>query len=121
MVGIGIPAGFENTSLASDANLLSSARYQAQQNAIMEQFAFTNNLRAAQYEAMQRLYPGRQVSDTMTSDYQSFRSGERGDIIVNVSVAGNVTTETDLVEAIRDSLYNFQKSGGLINIETVAI
>jgi hypothetical protein len=50
-----------------------------------------------------------------------FGRGEYGAPTVVVNVAGNVTTESDLVESIRDSLYNFQKSGGLINIESVAI
>lgn len=50
-----------------------------------------------------------------------FGRGEYGAPTVVVNVAGNVTTESDLVEAIRDSLYGFQKSGGLINIESVAI
>ena len=120
-IAASLPSGFENTSLASTTNLLATARLEAQLTAIMDQFQATNDIRTLQYEAMQRLYPGSQYSGTMTSDYNAFRAGERGDVIVNVNVAGNVTTETDLVEAIRDSLYGFQKQGGSILTGTVAI
>lgn len=120
-LGISVPSGFENTSLASATNLLATARLEAQLTAIMDQFQATNDIRTLQYEAMQRLYPGSQYSGTITSDYNAFRAGERGDVIVNVNVAGNVTTETDLVEAIRDSLYGFQKQGGSILTGTVSI
>ena len=51
----------------------------------------------------------------------AFGRGEYGAPTVIVNVAGSVTAEADLAETIRNSLYDFQKSGGLINIETVAI
>ena len=50
-----------------------------------------------------------------------FGRGEYGAPTVVVNVAGNVTTESDLVEAIRDSLYGFQKQGGSILTGAVAI
>ena len=51
----------------------------------------------------------------------AFGRGEYGSPTVIVNVAGSVTAERDLAEAIRDSLYDFQKGGGDINLSAVAI
>jgi hypothetical protein len=50
-----------------------------------------------------------------------FKAKEYGDIIVQVNVQGNVTTETDLVNAITDQLYQNQKTGKGLLFSSVAI
>lgn len=50
-----------------------------------------------------------------------YRRGEYGAPSVVVNVAGSVTTQTDLAEAIRDSLYEFQRTGGDIRLSAVEI
>lgn len=44
-----------------------------------------------------------------------------GDIILNITVEGNVTTQEDLVGAITDQLYQYQKSGKGLLFSSVAI
>lgn len=120
-VAANIPSNVATTSLTNEANVLATARLTAQLETIMEQFQATNDIRTLQYEAMQRLYPGRQVLDTMTPDYQSYRAGERGAPTVIVNVAGSVTAEADLAETIREYLFDYQKTGGDIRTTAIAI
>lgn len=42
-------------------------------------------------------------------------------VTVVVNVAGNVTTESDLVQTITDQLYNFQRGGGQILLSSLAV
>lgn len=50
-----------------------------------------------------------------------FKAREYGDVIVQVNVQGNVTTETDLVNAITDQLYQNQKTGKGLLFSSTAI
>lgn len=43
------------------------------------------------------------------------------EVSVNVTVQGNVTTEKDLVTAITDNIYQIQKTGKRITLDTIAI
>lgn len=101
-----LPA-YAGTSLTSPANVLASARYDLMQTTIENQIKAdmqrTNDLAAARYTAMQAYYTG-QTQPTVV-----------------VNVAGNVTTERDLVTAVTDSLYQFQKNGGQVQLSSLAI
>lgn len=50
-----------------------------------------------------------------------FKAREYGDIIVNVNVGGNVTTQSDLVDIITDQLYQNQKTGKGLLFSSTAI
>ena len=47
--------------------------------------------------------------------------GTTNGINIVVNVAGNVTTESDLVQTITDQLYNFQRGGGQILLSSLAV
>ena len=119
-----IPIGFENTSLATDVNMLASMRYEAMYQDIKTTNALTNNLAAARYEAMYQAIKtqNQQTNDLAAARYaamQRYYAPSTPTVVVNV--AGNVTTERDLVTSITDSLYEFQRSGGDIRLSAVAI
>jgi hypothetical protein len=48
-------------------------------------------------------------SMTMAADYQAYRAGERGDVVVNV--AGSVLTEQSLTDTITDTILRINKMG----------
>lgn len=54
-------------------------------------------------------------------DVANFRRAEEGLPRITVNVAGNVTSETDLVNTITDQLYNYQKAGRGLIYSSVAI
>ena len=61
------------------------------------------------------------VSAAYPGGMGAFGRGEYGAPTVVVNVAGSVTAEKDLAEAIRESLYEFQKTGGDIRTNAIAI
>ena len=48
-------------------------------------------------------------------DYQAYRAGERGDIIVTVNNAGSAIAANDLTETVRNGILAGQTSGRSIN------
>jgi hypothetical protein len=75
----------------------------------------TNQLAADRYTAMQRFYENRSnVGTTSSLDPASFRQAENAGMTVNVTVEGNVQTEADLANAIRQRILLEQQSGNPI-------
>lgn len=54
-------------------------------------------------------------------DVAGWRAAESGDVIVNITIGGNVTTETDLVNAVAEAILNAEKSGRQDNWSETAI
>lgn len=84
-------------------NALSGARYQAMANDITSQNTMTNQLAADRYTAMQNFYTGR---------------GNEG-VTVNVNVSGSVIAQTDLVAAVTDAVYQSQRTGNPLLLESI--
>ena len=56
-------------------------------------------------------FDGPGISAGSTFDPSSFRMGENAGMVINLNVAGNVTSENDLVDTFRQKLLLEQQSG----------
>ena len=72
-------------------------------------------------ELTKRQEMARLATNSAFTGLAEFKAKEYGDIIVQVNVQGNVTTETDLVNTITDQLYQNQKTGKGLLFSSVAI
>lgn len=72
-------------------------------------------------ELTKRQEMARLAANTAFTGLAEFKAKEYGDVIVQVVVQGNVTTETDLVNAITDQLYQNQKTGKGLLFSSTAI
>jgi len=91
-------------------NNLAADRYTAQLEEITARNTLTNDLAADRYTAMQKFYTGGS-SSTSEFDPGSFRMADNAGMTINVNVAGNVQTEQDLADAIRQRILLEQSSG----------
>ena len=141
---LSVPAGFESTSLASQANLLSGARYEAIFQDIQSQNQKTNDLAAARYAAMQDFYStyvaptganpaisnlAKRTGELMDiaalgtspSAYTSVATSGTSGAGTTIIVQGNLVTQADNVAAIRNDLLNNQLSGKPMTFSAVAL
>ena len=72
-------------------------------------------------ELTKRQEMARLAANAAFTGLSEFKAREYGDIIVQVNVQGNVTTETDLVNTITDQLYQNQKTGKGLLFSSTAI
>lgn len=113
-----LPPAYAGTSLATDPNILATARLTAQLDSIMTQNALTNQLASDRYTAMLESI---QLANQVTNDLSAARYAAMQEYYVTVNVAGNVTTQTDLVKAVQDGLYQSQKTGTSVLYSSTAI
>ena len=72
-------------------------------------------------EQTQRAVMATLAANAAFTGLAEFKAKEYGDVIVQVVVQGNVTTESDLVDAITDQLYQNQKTGKGLLFSSTAI
>lgn len=136
-----VSPAYASTSLASSANILESARFQAQLNQITAANTLTNDLAAARYTAMQASIEqgNQQANDLMAARYSAMQNFYTQGLGTNpaaysststsgtsgggttIIVQGNLVTQADNIAAIRNDLLNNQLSGKPITFSAVAI